>query len=114
MNVTRTTLVEGLSIRRLHRIKVRVHPTSLPQFTLTYSAVIATTPTPAIAAMKFALFTIAAVIGSACAQLSGLSACAINCLATSIPVSGCSLYVPAPARAACFDSDSSCRDVGQH
>ncbi len=51
--------------------------------------------THTIAAMKFALLSlaVAAAIGSACAQLDGLSACAINCLATAIPASGCSLYV---------------------
>lgn len=44
--------------------------------------------------MKFALLSIAlaAVLGSASAQ-DGLSACAINCLLTGIPTSGCSLYV---------------------
>ena len=48
-----------------------------------------------VAAMQFAIltFALAAVLGSASAQLDGLSACAINCLVTSIPDSGCSLYV---------------------
>ncbi|PIL29535.1 hypothetical protein GSI_08343 [Ganoderma sinense ZZ0214-1] len=43
--------------------------------------------------MKFALLSLAlaAVLGSASAQLDGLSACAINCLLTGIPSSGCSL-----------------------
>ncbi|KAM5545257.1 hypothetical protein V8D89_001368 [Ganoderma adspersum] len=42
--------------------------------------------------MKFALLSLAlaAVLGSAAAQ-DGLSACAINCLLTGIPSSGCSL-----------------------
>ena len=46
--------------------------------------------------MKFALFAIAAAIGSASAQLGGLSQCASNCVITSVAASGCSVYVPAP------------------
>ena len=59
------------------------------------------------AAMKFALLSIAlaAFLGAASAQ-DGLSACAINCLLTGIPTSGCSLYVLAlgscrPPHASC-------------
>ncbi|KAI1787795.1 hypothetical protein LXA43DRAFT_1027962 [Ganoderma leucocontextum] len=72
--------------------------------------------------MKFALLSlaVAAVISSACAQLDGLSACAINCLATSIPVSGCSLTDTTclctstafhDAVASCLESDCTADDI---